>query len=98
MSDLINRQAAMDGINEYMVGKRCDTDGTMMARLINELVIKQLPTIQPKRGKWIDLRIKEEVYGEMYKCSVCGDFDFGGCFCPNCGADMRSDDMREATT
>ena len=43
MSDLISREAAMAAINEYMVGKRCDTDGTMMARLINELVIKQLP-------------------------------------------------------
>ena len=52
---------------------------------------------EPKRGKWIDLHTKEEIYGEMYRCSVCGDFDFGGRFCPNCGADMRSDDTREVT-
>ena len=40
-TDAISRRAAIDSINEYMVGKRCYTDGTMMARLINELVIKQ---------------------------------------------------------
>ena len=45
-TDCISRQQAIDALNEYMVGKRCDTDGTMMARLINELVIKQLPPIQ----------------------------------------------------
>ena len=46
--DCISRQAAIDAINEYMVGKRCDTDGTMMASLINELVIKKLPSAQPE--------------------------------------------------
>ena len=48
MNDLISRQQAIDAINEYMVGKRCDTDGTMMARLINELVINKLPSAQPE--------------------------------------------------
>ena len=45
-TDCISRQSAMDAIDEYMVGKICATDGTMMARLINELVIKQLPSVQ----------------------------------------------------
>ena len=47
-TDCISRQAAVDVINEYMVGKRCDTDGTMMASLINELVINKLPSAQPE--------------------------------------------------
>ena len=47
-NDTISRQAAVDAINEYMVGKRCDTDGTMMASLINELVINKLPSAQPE--------------------------------------------------
>ena len=42
--ELIDRQAAIDAIDEYMVGKNCATDGTMMASLINELVIKRLPS------------------------------------------------------
>ena len=46
MDDLISRQAAIDAIDEYMVGKNCATDGTMMASLINELVIKRLPSTQ----------------------------------------------------
>ena len=45
-TDCISRQQAIDAIDEYMVGKNCATDGTMMARLINELVIKQLPSVQ----------------------------------------------------
>ena len=45
-TDCISRQSAIDAIDEYMVGKICATDGTMMARLINELVIKQLPSVQ----------------------------------------------------
>lgn len=70
-TDCISRQQAIDAINEYMVGKRCDTDGTMMARLINELVIKQLPPIQPviiyckdcvKHNKGIG-DIEEQPYG-----------------------------------
>ena len=45
-TDCISRQSAIDAIDEYMVGKNCAADGTMMARLINELVIKQLPSAQ----------------------------------------------------
>lgn len=95
-TDCISRQAAIDGINEYMVGKRCDADGTMMARLINELVIKQLPPIQQKRGKWI----KTARWGRVYYCNQCRNYlDFDGVnagrgstnFCPNCGADMRGE-------
>ena len=46
--------------------------------------IEQLPTIQPKRGKWIR-------NGWAIMCSECG-YDMPYTvrnFCPNCGADMR---------
>ena len=89
-TDCISRQAAIDAINEYMVGKRCDTDGTMMARLINELVIKQLPSIQPKSGRWIHDGSK---WTNRWICSECGYkwfFDcIEGAYCPNCGAKME---------
>ena len=68
-TDAISRRAAIDSINEYMVGKRCDTDGTMMARLINELVIKQLPPIQPDSVKCKDC--KHYRHGLCMKASMC---------------------------
>ena len=65
----------------------------------NELVvtkdeIEDMPTIQPKRGKWI----KTARWGRVYYCDQCRNYlDFDGVnagrgstnFCPNCGADMR---------
>ena len=84
-TDCISRQQAIDAINEYMVGKRCDTDGTMMARLINELVIKQLPPIQPETAK----RIIGKSRGGMtlwYQCNVCNEpVDEKDAYCRGCG-------------
>ena len=66
--------------------------------------IMGLPTIEPRRGKWIK---DGEAYA-LYKCSVCNDFfpavGYADCipeermyktmkYCPNCGAKMeRSED------
>ena len=89
MDALISRRAAIDAINEYMVGKRCDTDGTMMARLINELVIKQLPTIQPKRGRWHYSDGKPARIGLSFGvvCDQCGtESEYCTNFCGECGA------------
>ena len=47
MSDLIDREQAKDAIDKYLVGKNLVTDGTMMARLINEIVIDRLPSAEP---------------------------------------------------
>ena len=58
--------------------------------------IKQLPPIQPKKGKWI----KTARWGRVYYCNQCRNYlDFDGVnagrgstnFCPNCGADMRGE-------
>ena len=55
--------------------------------------IKQLPPIQPKRGKWI----KTARWGRVYYCDQCRNYlDFDGVnvgrgstnFCPNCGCRM----------
>ena len=47
MSDLIDREQAKDAIDKYLVGRNLVTDGTFMARLINEIVIDRLPSAQP---------------------------------------------------
>ena len=50
MSDLISRQAAIDALRGYLVGKRCPDDGTLTCRLIENEVINKLPTIHPELG------------------------------------------------
>ena len=46
MSDLIDREQAKDAIDKYLVGRNLVTDGTFMARLINEIVIDRLPSAE----------------------------------------------------
>jgi len=53
--------------------------------------IHNAPTIEPKKGRWIDK--SNGIEGAWNYCSVCGEqaidlYDF----CPNCGADMREGD------
>ena len=60
-----------------------------------EEVIRNAPTIEPKRGEWIEFDTK---WGRsLYYCTNCMETSevptvFGNPlydFCPNCGADMR---------
>ena len=55
--------------------------------------IKSIPTIEPKRGKWLEwIDCEGEVF---WKCSACGQVSEASAadilykFCPFCGADMR---------
>ena len=82
MHDLISRQAAIDAL--YSVDE-------YNSRSVK--AIKQLPPIQPKRGKWI----KTARWGRVYYCDQCRNYlDFDGVnagrgstnFCPNCGCRM----------
>lgn len=69
-----------------------DFEGTLIDA-IN--AIKSIPTIEPKKGKWIlhpdDLFPAESTM----ECSVCHEHEFFSLcnenFCPNCGADMRGE-------
>lgn len=59
--------------------------------IAEELVLKA-PTIEPKKGKWIDK--SNGIEGAWNYCSVCGEqaidlYDF----CPNCGARMTEEDV-----
>ena len=99
MDELISRQAAIDALRGYLVGKRCPDDGTLTCRLIENEVINKLPPIQPKRGKWI--RTGSGSLYDHYECSECGKAPKWECmgdnrwkiaftdFCPNCGAKME---------
>ncbi len=40
-------------------------------------------------GEWISTGDKEERYDTLYRCSICGDYSFGGNYCSFCGAKMK---------
>ena len=94
MEQLILRQAAIDALRDYLVGKRCPDDGTLTCRLIENEVINKLPPAEPKRGRWISA---DAIFGGVpFYCSECGentrDTVMGKPrwnFCPNCGAKME---------
>ena len=69
------------------------------ARLIPSFRVKQwldhLPSIQPRKGKWIETDRWDEVCDILCECSECHSFvlveeDYK--YCPYCGADMREGD------
>ena len=105
MSDLIDRQAAMDALARIF--DQCeeieahlpkgDPDITGYKMYPDYMIVweylHQLPSAEPKRkkGEWLG--------GELGNCSVCGHYGcasdiWNGCkdrYCPNCGADMRGE-------
>ena len=83
MSDLINRQDAIDAVKNLGTGLQ---DIPFMAFVVN--AIAKVPTADAY-GKWIIKQDKNDyIYGE---CSECGFKQNAGelNFCPNCGARMR---------
>ena len=59
-------------------------------------MIKNAPTIEPRRGKWIDAILPNDNGGlPVQVCDQCNTFfplaytGGGHRFCPACGADMR---------
>lgn len=86
MSDLIERQAAIDAIVAWTVEDRPDVE--MPTDLVDR--VNALPSAQPERktGEWE----RTSFYNATPICSECyleGRWDWD--FCPNCGADMRGD-------
>ena len=86
MSDMISRQAAIDGLEKYHEGADLHIDGLTYAY---DLICK-LPSVSTeKTGRWIK---DDKEHGH---CSLCG---FSGVdltrpeltnFCSNCGAKME---------
>jgi len=103
MSDLIDRQAAIDALNE--LSEHYTEKGREWHPHIDHVLfeIQSLPAADVRmivRGEWIK-EIKhhkddeQEFNYEDIRCSHCGVRRrigwYGANFCPNCGADMRGD-------
>ena len=89
--DTVSRQAAMDAVIKR--DANCGIDSAE--------VLKDLPSAQPERpkGEWIT----DDLSG-IISCSRCGNDapmettgggQYKSKFCPNCGADMRGEQIKE---
>ena len=109
MTDLISRQEAIDALREIEFSLLMGGEDSKEVRLIRaekaQDTIEQLPSAQPKKGKWKEQAIEnvkaagiEEV--QVAKCSACGLYHTTPYmyyfteykYCPNCGARMVSED------
>ena len=80
-TDLISRQAAIE-----TVCYNCTEKGICNGICDDTDRLRDLPTIEPKHGKWI-FRNFESPY--IWGCSECGDHVRARYnFCPNCGSRM----------
>ena len=103
MTDAISRQLVIDMLDETKRIARQNIDGAVLKTfeiVLDSLVniTNALPTIQPKRGKWI--RVGSGSLYDHYECSECGKEPKWECmgdnrwkiaftdFCPNCGCRM----------
>ena len=91
MSRLIDADALMKSMYHRAFETDDDTmwqSGCWVRYRAIEQTVKEQPTIEPKKGKWVT----KSTNGEMFdSCSVCGyvEWDVPRNYCPNCGADMR---------
>lgn len=90
MSDLIDRQAAIDGFYEMA------SDMDYLCTVSDYVsFLESLPSVQPERnqGHWVGI---DDEPCDVYECDRCGTtydtvdntWDLPN-YCPNCGADMR---------
>lgn len=94
MNDLISRQEAIDALARTAREKfnLSDEYSHYLAGLMDgELAIKNLPSVEPKHGRWIDETFKPwGLVHHPYKCDQCGEHsEATSDFCPNCGARME---------
>lgn len=94
MSDLIDRQAAIDALRKMQTYKLFSGDDMLLidqAGAQTELMLLPPAQPEPKRGRWIyktDLVTAPTGYWECSECKE-GRLLYEENFCPHCGADMR---------
>lgn len=94
MAEYIEREAVVRAFCEHCRDyvDKCTYDGTCEVD-----IIATVPTadVQPvKRGEWLCVGHDDKSY--WYRCSVCGYEEHENItkhdnYCPNCGADMRTE-------
>lgn len=94
MSDLIDRQEAIDALAKFVPYSICDeSEKSYMNGLTDAYnLICQLPSVEPKKGRWVDI-VEMDSGGYPFKvgvcCSVCGFETLSeDNYCPCCGVKM----------
>ena len=96
MSDLIDRQAAIEALEKFE--KQCWEDMCFRPLMSDaRVIIKGLPSVEPRQrtGRWKIVGEEVGALGIRYQikqCSECGwkhSLLIPEDFCPNCGARMR---------
>lgn len=83
MSDLINRQDAIDGADEIIKRDTSGNNAVVEAMKAWKAYIGNLPSADRKRGEWI-------IQDGKVVCSKCFEPNLETNYCPNCGARMVS--------
>jgi len=101
MSELISRQAAQDVVNAICerCGKYKEYNGVMCGTCALDGVedsIEDLPSAEPKRGKWVITgKFADTIHAKCSECKRHQIFYYGKQptnYCPECGARMTDDD------
>ena len=95
MSDLINRQDAIDAV-ERAKTTRAEDGEIYVAKIHAEINIYLLPSAERKRGEWEWVQYDANNEIGDYHCSECRFIPASWNlraehlnYCPNCGAEMR---------
>lgn len=99
MADYISREAVLKCIEED--GYDCELDlGYYDHNVAFQEIIKELPAadvVERKRGEWKTALLDHEGFGvrpTLLYCSECHQaIAYKTNFCPNCGADMRREEV-----
>lgn len=76
-----------------LISKRSAQERLIIAKTLIEGVLTELPTAEPRRGRWINHRNDDG--HNIADCDLCGeamqwfDDDIKPHYCPNCGARME---------
>ena len=81
---------------DNLIRKRPATERLIIAKTLLESILQDMPTAEPRTGKWI---VQITGWGDMYyECSCCKEAimlidgtptDNNYYYCPNCGARME---------
>lgn len=92
MDDLISRQQVLKIIHDEM--DYSDSVYATSVCLTIDKAVQELPSIEPRKGRWLDqIWAEEEATGlivPLYMCDQCHTLNGErGNFCSNCGAMME---------
>lgn len=75
-------QTAVNGCSTYWAGLIADY------LIANGVVVREKGEWEPVLNK-LGEQCEEEIFARMWRCPVCGEEEFYGNFCHECGADVR---------